>query len=343
VDPSDAPEPTAPQTPAWIPRLGRGRRDAPARYLLEGRVFRLLCNPGQTAALDAFRASLERHRLGPEGSLPDFGLTPFAFLDAVGIEPPHFETSPLPINVIKAEESFLVTGYVVKTAKDFFEKEPVLQAAALKKRVEELKERADPEAHELIDQCLTRFVSREGFEVSIYNQLAFDVLYRFRFPEVLREQIFDFLGASLLAGGESVPALSKMRIIKTFWDRNYERLLKKHPGAKAEIQALDREIMLRTFKDFLSWEVIHHSILGYAGEDQAQPVTAFTLEPEATLKARSTAYKCALRAFLDQINREELANTLQPRLAAWKPGLLVPVQEDGSFDTVIAPGELQVY
>ena len=37
-------------------------------------------------------------------------------------------------------------------------------------------------------------------------------------------------------------------------------------------------MVLRTFKDFLESEVLHHSILGY-GRKQVQPVTAFTPDP----------------------------------------------------------------
>src|SRR6185369_16620647 len=76
----------------------------------------------------------------------------------------------------------------------------------------------------------------------------------FPLPEVLREEIFEFLCASLFAADETVSGLSKMRMIKTLWDRAYPWLLKANPAAREEIQALDREMRLRTRADYLAWE-----------------------------------------------------------------------------------------
>lgn len=328
--------------PELARRRRRGRDAHPFRYLLDSRLFRLLCTPGQAGALDAFRASLARHGLLTEGALPPVEMTPLAFLDAAGIEPPPVEVLPLTPNVIKTEESFMITGFVAKQAKDFLAKAPELQADALRKRIEELREKTDPTAHDLFDSCLSRFVSPDGFQDRLHGHLAFDFLYRYRFPEACREDVFEFLAASLFAAGESVSGLSKVRIIKALWDRSYEKLLKKYPGTRDKIQALDREMRLKTFRDYLDWEVLHYSILGSDGEP-VRPVIAFTPDPEETVKARSSAYKSALRAFLDQINQEELATTLKPRLNAWKPGLLVPVREDGSFETLVSTGHLPVF
>jgi hypothetical protein len=340
---STASDPAGPAAPA-VRRRRRDRNELPVRYLLDSRLFRLLCAPGQpTAALDGFRASLARHRLPPEGGLPALELTPLAFLEVIGVEHPQYEAFSLPQKAIRTGKSALITGVVVRMTKEFFEKAPELQASNLRKRVEELREKTDPAAHELFDSCLTRFVSREGFAEEIQNHLAFDSVYRYRFPDSVREPVLDFLAAGLVAVGESVSGLSKMRAVKMIWDRSYERLLKKHPGARGELQALDREMRLRTFQDYLDWEVVHHSIMGFAAENRFHPVTAFTVDSAATLTARCVAYKSALRAFLDQIDREELVTTLRPKLTAWRPGLLVPCQEDGTFDTLIPTGELPVF
>ena len=329
---------------ARMARRGRrGRNELPLRSLIDSRLFRLLCTSGSTAALEGFRASLALHPLPSGESFPPLEVTPLGFLEVLGIEPPQLDAFPLPKNVTRSGESFLITGFVAKFAKDFFGKAPALQAANLRKRVEELREATDPAAHELIDSCLTRFVSRQGFEDDVYGHLAFDFAYRYQFPEAFREDIFQFLAASLFAAGESVSGLSKMRIVKTLWDRSYERLLKKHPGQRAELRALDAEMRLRTFKDYLDWEAIHFSILGYAAGERFHPVIAFTLDPEETVKARCSAYKSALRAFLDQISQEELTTTLRPRLNAWRPGWLVPCREDGTFDTLVSTGELPVF
>lgn len=315
----------------------------PYRYLLDSRLFRILGTSGPMAALDRFRASLARHRLSPEGGLPALAMTPLAFLDAVGVDPPQLETFSLPQNVTRSGESSLITGFVVAMAKELLGKAPELQAEALQKRVEELRQKTHPAAHDLFDLCLTGFLSRPKFAEEIHTHLAFDFLYRYQFPDALREDMFDFLAVSLFAAGETVPGVSKMRIVKAYWDRSYERLLKKHPGARAEIQALDREIKPRTYRDYLEWEVVHHSILGYGVGEQDHPVAAFTLESEETVRARCSAYKSALRAFLDEIGREELETTFRSKLKAWKPGLLAPCRKDGAFDVVLATGELPVY
>ncbi|HKI03344.1 MAG TPA: hypothetical protein VKK31_15300 [Thermoanaerobaculia bacterium] len=314
------------------------------RHLLDARLFRLLCGPGRTPALDGFRTSLERHRLSPAGGLPAFEVTPLAFLRVLGVEPPRFATFTFPLSVLKDRDSLLITTAVAKMAQDFFAKVPDLQAEKLRKRVEELREKTDSAAHELFDLALSRFAAREGFEGDVHRHLAFDALYQFQFPKELREQIFDFLAASLFAAGETVSGLSKMRIIRTFWYRSYERLLKKHPGKRAELQALDREMRLRSYRDYLNCEVVHHSVLGYVDGERVQPVAAFTPDAEDTVRARCSAYKSALRWFLDQIDPEELATTVRPRLdTTWQPGLIVPCREDGTFDVVVATGDLPVY
>ena len=333
-----------PDSSIGMARRGRrGRNELPVRYLIDSRLFRLLCPSGSTAALDGFRASLARHPLPCGEVFPPLELTPLAVVEALGLEPPQLDTFPLPKSVTRSGESFVITGFVAQLAKDFFGKAPALQAETLRKRVEELREAADPAAHDLFDSCLTRFVSREGFEDGVYSHLAFDFAYRYQFPDAVREDIFQFFSASLFAAGESVSALSKVRVIKTLWDRSYERLLKKHPGKRAEIRALDAEMRLRTFADYLDWEAINYSILGYASGERFHPVVAFTPETEETIQVRCSAYKSALRAFLDQISPEELATTLRPRLDAWRPGWLVPCRDDGTFDTLVSTGELPVF
>ena len=39
----------------------------------------------------------------------------------------------------------------------------------------------------------------------------------------------------------------------------------------------------------------------------------------------------------------ELATTLRPPLQAWQPGVIVPVREDGTFDSLIRTGDLPVF
>jgi hypothetical protein len=337
------------QGPPTVPAARRPRRrrrdrdELPPRFLLDGRLFRDLCAPGQPSALAGFRASLVHHRLAPEGALPPLEMTPLAVLDLLGIEQPFYDGPLMPPSAIKSGEAYLITGVVVQMSREQLEKAPELQAESLRKRVAELREQTNPEAHELFDLCLTRYVAREGFAREIQGQLAFDHTYKYRYPELVRELVFEFLSSALVTVGETVSGLSKVRAIKTVWDRSYERLLKRHPGARAEIQALDREMRLRTTREYLDWEAIHHSILGFAAADKFHPVVAFTPDSEEVLKARCVAYKSALRAYLDQIDEEELATTLRPKLEAWRPGRLVPCREDGGFGDPISTGELAVF
>ena len=86
----------------------------------------------------------------------------------------------------------------------------------------------------------------------------------------------------------------------------------------------------RTYKDFLGWEVVHHAVLGYL-QKWVHPVIAFAPEPGDRLRARCRAHKMALRAFLDEIDPEELAGAeVQQWLGVWSPGWLVPCREDGT-------------
>ncbi len=320
----------------------RGRREIPFRYLLDSRLFRLLCRPGQTDALDGFRASLERHRLAPEGGLPDLEMTPLGILDALGIEPPRFPSLNIPKDMTARLQAGEFASVLVRTIKDDFEKAPELQAADLQRRADELRQQTDPAAHELFDLCLGRFASREGFVESILNHLAFDALFRFRFPEEYRERVSRVFDGVLLINEETVSGLSKMRRLKMFWDKSYERIVKKHPQARGEIQAVDQEIKPRTYQDFLGWEVVHYSVLGYPGK-KIRPVIAFTPDSQVTLEARCRAHKTALRTFLDQIPREELATLFRPQIMAWTPGWLVPCSTDGTFDSAVSTGELPIF
>jgi hypothetical protein len=99
---------------------------------------------------------------------------------------------------------------------------------------------------------------------------------------------------------------------------------------------------LRTRKDFLDWELIHHSILGCEADQGFRPVVAFTLDSAEKVRSRAIAYKCALRAFLDPITHDDLA-TLQPKLDSWRPGTLVPVREDGTFESLVPTAELPLF
>lgn len=316
----------------------RSRSAAAVYHLLDSRLFRLLCMPGREAALEGFRTAAS----GP-GGLPPLELTPMAFLDAIGIEPPRPDTFPLPAKVVKDGEALTVTTLVVRFIEAQFREAPDLQADRLQKRVEELREGVPPAALDLFDLCASGFVARAGFAEQIVKQLSFDYLYRFPFPESLREEVIDFLCASLFAAGETVSGLSKMRMIKVLWDRAYPRLLKSNPAARGEIQALDRELKPRSWKDYLAWEPVHHAVLGFTvAKERILPVTAFIPEPAETARARSILYKSALRAFLDQISPADLAR-LRPQLDAWAPGTLVPCAEDGARDEPVPTGGLPVF
>jgi hypothetical protein len=238
-----------------------------------------------------------------------------------------------------------MTGVVVNVVKDWLKGRPELQRESLVKRVEERRQATDPAAHELFDLCLTRFVSKEGFEDGLCGHLAFDYLCRYQYPEAVREQIFEFLTASLFAAGESVSGLSKMRIVKIMWDRAYERLLRSNPGEREKIQALDREMRLWTQQDFLDSEAVHHATLGWGTggvKERVHPAAAFTVDSEEVVRARSIAYKSALRAFLDTIHPDDVVK-IRPRLDAWRPGWLVPCRTDGTFDTWLSTGDLPIF
>jgi hypothetical protein len=342
---SDLKAPDTSRPPAWLHPRRRRRREPPVRYLMDSRLFRRLCGSvgeSQEAALASFRAAVMDLGMVPGEALPALELTPLAFLAAIGVEPPQLDTFPLPAAVLKSGESLMATSLIAKLVEPRFRESPELQPDFLRKRVDELRQAAPPAAHDLFDLCVTRVVADDGFETLILRQLAFDFLYRFPFPDVLREEIFHFLCASLFGTGDTVAGMSKMRIIKVQWDRAYPRLLKANPGARGEIQALDREVKLRTRADFLDWELIHHSVLGCEAGKGFRPVTAFTPDSAERLRARAIAYKCALRAFLDPITRSDLA-TLQPKLESWRPGTLVPVQEDGTFEALVPTADLPLF
>lgn len=319
----------------WAPRA------RPFRYLLDGRLFRLLCDPGQTAALDSFRASLACLRLAPEGGLPDLEMTPLAILDVLDIEPPQFAAIPLPKSMatLKPVEVGIVLMQMIKKE---FDQAAELEASNLQRRVEELREAADPASHELFDLCMARSAPIEELRDRLLEQLAFDALFTFRFPEEHRERMAHLLTSFLLNNETKVAGLTRMRLLKGFWDRSFERLLRKHPKARGEVLAVDQEMKPRTYKDFLGWEVIHYSVLGYPRK-RVHPVIAFAPEPEERLRARCKAHKTALRAFLDEIPREELAGVLRPYMTAWRPGWLVPCREDGTLETAVSTGEVVVF
>lgn len=336
------PDPSRPQI--WV-RPGRRRQEAVVRHLIDGRLLQRLCGPGSPegdAALVSFRASLPRLATAAEEGLPPFELTPLALLDVLGVEPPQFDVFPLPPQVLKSGESLMATSVVVKLVESRFRESSKLQPEALKKGAEELRQETAPEALDLFDLCVTRAVSAEKFEDPIIHQLSFDYLCRYPFPDVLREEVFEFLCASLFAAGETVSGLSKMRMIKTLWDRAYPWLLKANPKAREEIQALDREMRLRTRSDYLGWEVVHHAVLGVAAGERFDPVVGYLLDSTVRARTRCIAYKSALRAFLDQIHRNDLAK-LRSQLDTWRPGALVPCREDGTCEAPVPTADLPLF
>jgi hypothetical protein len=335
-------DPDGSRRAVWLRPERQYRGTNAVRYLLDGRLFRLFASPAGEAALAAFRVSVARLGFEPGQDLPPLELTPLGFLDVIGIDPPHFDPFPLPPRVLKPGEALMATTVVFKLIEEKFRDAPELQADFIKKRAAELKEKTPPAAHDLFDLCVTDFIAREETVNEIVRQLSFDFAYRFPFPDVLREEVIDFLYASLLAAGETVAGLSKMRSIKMLWDRVYPRLLKVNPGARAELQALDREMRLWTRQDFLDWEMVHHAVLGSAIKNGFRPVTAFTPDPAERSRARAIAYKSALRSFLDQISQDDLVK-MRSKLLSWRPGTLVPCRDDGTFETPVSTGELPLF
>jgi hypothetical protein len=338
---SDLRTPDARSPAYWLYPKQRRRRQITDHYLLDSRLFRHLCAPGREAALAGFRASLTHHGLASgDGQLPPLELSPLGFLAVLGIDPPRFDAIPLPPE--SAGEYLTAMTLIIKLIEPKFREAPELKPDVLRKRVDELRQAASPEALDLFDLCVTEVAAKDGFHDPVVRQASFDYLFRYPFPDHLREEVFQFFCASLFAAGESVAGLSKMRAVKILWDRAYPRLLKGNLAARAEIQALDREMKLRTRKDFLAREVIHHAILGYETEDGFNPVTAFALESEEKLRTRCIAYKSALRVFLDQITRDDLAK-ISYKIEDWKPGALAPCHEDGTFESLVKTGDLPVF
>jgi hypothetical protein len=325
-------------------RWRAGRREKPFRFLLDSRLFRLLCDPEQAAALDGFRASLAHLSLAPpasENGLPDLEMTPLAVLDVLGIEAPQFPAIALPKS-LAALEAVEVGILLMEQIKKQFSKTPELEPASLQRRVDELRQAAAPAAHDLFDLCLTHFVSREKPEEDILNQLAFDALFTFRFSAEYRERMTFLFNSFLLSNEPKVSGLTRVRLLRALWDRSLERILKRNPMARGEILAVDQEMKPRTFKDFLGWEVIHHAVLGYP-QKWVHPVIAFTPEPADRLQARCTAHKTAVRAFLDEISPAVLRDELQPMLRAWTPGWLVPCRVDGTFEAALSTEEVPIW
>ena len=317
-----------------------GRRERPFRFLLDGRLFRLLCEP---AALDRFRAAVAHLRLAPAGGLPDLEMTPLAVLDVMGVEPPRLPPLPsLPENFITLEEDVEFVILIKDLMQKEFQQAPELDPENLVWRVEALRDATAPVAHGLFDLCLTRFVCRDTFFEEILEQLAFDGLFTLRFPVEFRERMSHLFNSLLVANEVPVSGLTKVRRLKGFWDKSLERILKKHSRARGEILAVDQEMRPRTYGDFLGWEVIHHAVLGYGGK-RLQPVIAFSPEPEERLRARCRAHKTALRAFLDELDPKEIRTSLQPLLRAWTPGWLVSCRRDGTVEGVISTGEVGVW
>lgn len=317
-----------------------GRRQRPFRFLLDSRIFRLLCDPRQAAALDNFRASLERLRLAPEGGLPDLEMTPLAVLDVLGIEPPRVPAPPVYPKSMASLKAAEVGSVLMQLIREEFEKAPELELTSLQRRVEELRAATDPAAHDLFDLCLTRFVSQDKRTDEILKQLNFDVLFRLRFPEEYRERMSHLFDVFLLDNKTQISGLTKVRLLKMYWDKALERILKKNPKARGEILAVDQELRPRTFKDFLGWEVIHYAVLGYARK-VVHPVVAFAPEPEDRLRARCRGHKSALRAFLDEIS--PVAGEFRSRMEAWRPGWLVPCRVDGMLEAPVSTGEIPVW
>jgi hypothetical protein len=318
-----------------------GRRVRPFRFLLDSRVFRLLCDPGQAAAVDNFRASLVSLRLAPAGGLPELEMTPLAVLDVLGVEPPRFPAMALPKSIASLENFDLVL-LIREAIRKEFEKVPALEPSSLERRAGELRERIDPAAHEVFDVCLTRCISRESFQDELLGHLTYDALFRFRFPEEHRGELAHLFDFFLLDNEAPVSGLTKMRRIKGIWDRSLLRILKKNPGARGEILAVDQEMKPRTYKDFLAWELIHNAVLGY-GRKRAHPVIGFIPEPEDRVRARCRAHKSALRAYLDELPREEIIDGLRPLPRNWSPGWLVPCRDDGALEAAVSTGEVPVW
>jgi hypothetical protein len=329
--------------PYWLYPKARRRRRIRSHLLLDSRVFRQLCAPGRESVLANFRASLaDQGFAAGDGSLPPLELSPLGLLAVLGVDPPRFDPIPLSPDAVKSGEYLAAMTLVIKLVEPKFRDANELQTEALTDRVDDLRKVVSPEALDLFDLCVGRVAARDNFRDPIIRQLSFDYLFRYSFPDHLREEVFQFFCASLFAAGESVAGLSKMRAVKVLWDRAYPRLLKTNPASRAELQALDRDMKLRTRKDFLGREVIHHAILGYETEDGFNPVTAFAPESEEQLRARSIAYKSALRVFLDQITPSDLEK-ISYKIEDWKPGAIAPCLEDGGFLPPVTTGDLPVY
>jgi hypothetical protein len=261
-------------------------------------------------------AEIERTRIA-EAAETGFCMTPFQILEVLGTVVPDIG---VPTQPSKGQSRRQLLDQVINEARAKYAALPQLAQSSLAARAVERRSYLPEEGHALFDLCITGPCSQTDLTLQIASSLAWDYGLKSVFSKSIAKEIDNSLAPLLLVMGHS--QLSRFRIAKRLWDVFYAKGRKLMPQAVEGIEAANKEMQLKTRRDFLDCDLYHIACFGWFGAD----VTVLTCDPPDSIMNRIAVYKGMVESVA--ANAPDLP---EDRLPAVRVGIIARCEPTGEI------------
>jgi hypothetical protein len=312
-------------------------------YFLDNNIYRDLTTSANGEAIRNFNLSIVDSGVIPMINVK-LRMTPFTVLEAVGLKKIPDPNLILNIQTLRKSPNEIIS-YLSSKARTFYLDSPILKREHLISLANKQSIKyTSNEGKELERRCVYKPLSFNLFEKILIDNLTFDYIYKFDFPQEKQFVITDFLLPSLFTDHSHISGLSKFRWAKKFWDKIYQNLNKTDlcVSQKEIIEGINKSMKLKKLKDFLDCEIIHKVLVGDFVDGKYRPSIAFTSDNGQDIINRIMVYKSFIE-YLSENLSDKVSDHYRAIIAKWHSGMVVFCNSDGTFKGMKAVNEIEAF
>ena len=302
-------------------------------FLLDTNFFRAATKSPENALMRTVMSRLRSHYQLSVDEITAIRVTPFGFLECLGVIPPKppevtFSFEGKPPKEIYAE--------LIDFARDFFSQQPTLGRAHLQKKHDEQQKYVVPETEALFETCVTSILEREiDLTAALSSFLAHDYFFKYRFPTETFIRMLPMLIPAFFIDVPSEAPASRFRLSKRLYEAIEGKL-----NSLPEYSEVSSSLKLKPWQDFLDTDIIQEITFGYPIGGKRERVIVLTFDSADVLRQRAELHRQTGLSFAKKCNSADLRSGVISKFLDHPGGYVVQCDATGDIIRVI---DLQVY
>lgn len=300
------------ETPILLLRQKAGeiwnRNDRRLHFYLDTNLFASLCQSDQI--YQQWQESLKLKNLLTEKSIPCISITPFLFLEYIGVAIPQPDqtNSEIPRELVRARNASKIAEHIFKTSRKFFSVQTVLQPQHLKMKACKKKMHLKGPGKKIFEDSIESILRDSGFEDPIYDYLSWDHVLKFQYKNEIKKRMHLAFASWYFGWTRKDYEFPAGRFLKANWDLLYQAELRKSKKEKrsidAEMTEMNRSLDLGTSSDYVDTELLHLLLVGKFVNGVRRPVQVFTCDLEHKVRHRIAAFNLLLKFHSTKVQEE---------------------------------------